>query len=196
MKRGEDHYARQARREGYPARSVYKLKEIQERFSLFKKGDRILDIGASPGSWSMYLLRDLKAAVVAIDLTPPKLKTATGSFSYIQGDISRSEVREQIRELGPYDAVISDAAPATTGNRMVDSARSAALVESALQVADASLKPGGSFVAKLFQGGGEQDLLRRMRTRFRKARAFKPQASRSESFETYFLGSGFLAKST
>ena len=196
MRREEDHYSRQARREGYPARSVYKLKEIQDRFSLFRKGDRVLDVGASPGSWSLYLLRELKAIVVGVDLTPPKLETAPGSFTFLQGNINDADVFQRITEMGPFDAIVSDAAPATTGSRMVDSMRSAALVERVLQAADASLRPRGNLVAKLFQGGEEGELLRRMREKFRKARAFKPQASRSESFEIYLLGSGFLIKST
>jgi 23S rRNA (uridine2552-2'-O)-methyltransferase len=195
MRREEDHYSRLARREGYPARSVYKLREIQDRFSLFRIGDRVLDIGASPGSWSLYLIRELKAAVVGIDLAPPKLK-ATESFTYIQGDINDADAFQRITGLGPFDVIASDAAPATTGNRIVDSLRSAALVERALAGADAALRPGGNFVAKLFQGGEEGELLRRMRANFRKARSFKPQASRSRSFEIYLIGDGFLIKST
>ena len=196
MKREEDHYSRQAKREGYPARSVYKLVEMQNRFSLFRRGDRVLDIGASPGSWSLYLLRELKATVVGIDLAAPKMQSMPRNFRFIQGDIIDAEVWERIIELGPFDAVISDAAPSTTGTRLVDSMRSAVLVERVMEVAEATLVPDGNLVAKLFQGGEEQDLLLRVRGCFRKAKALKPQASRNESFEIYLLGIGFLQKST
>jgi len=97
-------------------------------------------------------------------------------------------VRIQARNLGPYDSVICDAAPPTSGNRTVDTARSTGLVELAIYYAQTMLKPGGNFVAKIFQGGDQQQLLKSMRQIFTSARGFKPEACRTESFETYLVG--------
>lgn len=191
MRRQEDHYTRLARQEGYPARSVYKLAEMQKRFGLIRRGDRILDVGASPGSWSLYLLRHCRPRIVAVDLVSLGIDPPKGDFTFIRGDVGDPSVRERIRESGPYGAVLSDAAPATTGHRTVDCARSYALVDAILDLAWAVLAPGGCFVAKVFQGGGERELLERARDGFESVRMFKPRACRKSSFETYLIGRRF-----
>ncbi|MDE5899647.1 MAG: RlmE family RNA methyltransferase [Treponemataceae bacterium] len=185
-----DFWSKKAFSEGYPARSVYKLKEIDEKFKVIAKNCAALDLGAAPGSWTTFLLRNIgeQGRVVSCDLNP-LAKTVRGSqLTFIQGDLNEPEVREKIRALGPYQLVVCDAAPLTTGNRTVDTARSQQLVEMALWYAETMLKKGGSFAVKIFQNGGQQELLKKMRGLFDSAKGFKPEACRSESFETYLIG--------
>lgn len=187
-----DHWTLKAKAEGYPARSVYKLAEMQEKFKLLKPGIRVLDLGAAPGSWSLWVLRHLKGSgfLAAVDLSPLGMKPPFGNFLFLQGDLHDPAVRAALAERGPYGLILSDAAPSTTGNRTVDTGRSESLVEAVIEYADALLAPGGNLVAKLFQGGGERDLLAALKERFETARGFKPKACRSESFETYLIGLG------
>lgn len=206
-----DYWSVKAQKEGYPARSVYKLKEMDEKFGLFKGAGRggkggipgdpaifkVLDIGAAPGSWSLYALRRMGKAgsLVSVDLSPLSRVYDRGlfdgdNFFFIQGDITDSAIRSQLITRGPYHLVMSDVAPATTGNRSVDTLRSLALVEDVVAYAEAALVQGGSLVVKVFQGGDTAEILKRLRSLFGTARSFKPEACRSESFETYYLGLG------
>ncbi|MDR0878098.1 MAG: RlmE family RNA methyltransferase [Treponema sp.] len=206
-----DYWSLKAQKEGYPARSVYKLKEMDEKFGLFRSlsGDtgshadrsspdregrifRVLDLGAAPGSWSLYVLRKGGAFLTAADLSPLSRQYDKGlfdgdNFCFIQGDITDQKIREEILSHGPYSLVISDAAPATTGNRSVDTLRSLGLAEAVLSYAD-GLTKGGSMVIKVFQGGDTAEILKRLRELFATGKSFKPEACRSESFETYYLG--------
>jgi len=217
-----DHWTLRAKEEGYPARSVYKLEEIVDKFGLMKiicgersvreGGPTILDVGAAPGSWSLWLLRQMKGRgkLVAVDIQDldimPQIEAmglhkATGTakvdepigahFTFVKGSILDEPVRARLRELGPYNLVVSDAAPATSGNRLVDQARSEELVEAVIELALEVLAPGGALVTKIFQGGEERRILTELRAHFAQARAFKPQACRSESFETYLVATGF-----
>ncbi|HPX25264.1 MAG TPA: RlmE family RNA methyltransferase [Treponemataceae bacterium] len=185
-----DYWSKKAFTEGYPARSVYKLKEIDEKFGMLKKNTRILDLGAAPGSWTVFALRMLEGSgyVTAIDLSPLAKDVKGDNLTFIQGDLYDERVRNHALSLGPYNSLICDAAPATTGNRLIDTARSTGLVELALFYAQEMLKSGGNFVVKVFQGGDQQNLLTQMRKIFKTARGFKPEACRSESFETYLIG--------
>jgi len=185
-----DAWSRKARAEGYPARSVYKLREIDEKFAIIRRGGRVLDLGAAPGSWSMYALRRLAGAglVVACDLAPLSPLAAAPNLVVIQGDMTDAATRSRILAEAPYALILCDAAPATTGSRAVDTARSAALAETALDYAAIALSPGGAFVCKIFQGADTGALLGRLRAAFAAARAFKPKACRSNSFETYLIG--------
>ena len=197
-----DYWQLKAQDEGYPARSVYKLKEIDEKFGLLKprsgsgKAFRVLDLGAAPGSWSLYVLRKMPGVpMIAADLSPLSHQYDrglfnSGGFVFIQGDITEAPVRNSIIARGPYSLIISDAAPSTTGNRIVDTSRSLELAEAAVAYAEGSLAPGGNMVFKLFQGGDTADLVKRMRELFTTVKSYKPTACRSESFETYCLGLG------
>lgn len=186
-----DFWALKAKKEGYPARSVYKLMEIEEKFRLFGKGRRVLDLGAAPGSWSLWARERIgpDGFLCAVDLSPIMIPSSDNAL-LLQGDFCDPEIRAAILERGPYDLVLSDAAPNTTGNSLVDSARSEALVETARDYARECLKPGGAFIAKIFQGGAEAGLLQELRTWFAQARGFKPKACRSGSFETYLIATG------
>ena len=155
----------------------------------------ILDLGAAPGSWSLFALRALKGtgSVTAVDLKAlslPELSRAS-SFLAIQGDLLEETTLAKLLERAPFNLVMSDAAPDTTGNRTVDTGRSAAIVRGVIALADLLLAPGGGLIFKLFQGGDERDILEEVRERFRSARNFKPKASRKISFETYCIGSDF-----
>jgi 23S rRNA (uridine2552-2'-O)-methyltransferase len=193
-----DHWALRAQKEGYPARSVYKLEELSERFGLLPENGgafKALDLGAAPGSWSLYVLRKLgkRCLLTAADLSPLSRRYDRGLFDggncrFIQGDMTAAEIREAILARGPFDLILSDAAPATTGNRSVDAFRSLDLAEAALGYAETALARGGNFVVKVFQGGEAASLLRRIRELFRTGKSYKPQACRSDSFETYYLG--------
>ncbi|MDR1566330.1 MAG: RlmE family RNA methyltransferase [Treponema sp.] len=195
-----DFWSLKAQKEGYPARSVYKLKEMDEKFGLIKPRHncfKLLDLGAAPGSWSLYALRKLgqKGFLAAVDLSPlsrqyDKGLFEGGNFFFVLGDMTSPETRESLLSRGPYHLIISDAAPATTGNRSVDTFRSLDLVETALSYAENALEPGGALVVKVFQGGDTQELLKKIRGLFAVCKSFKPQACRSESFETYYLGLG------
>jgi 23S rRNA (uridine2552-2'-O)-methyltransferase len=207
-----DFWSLKAQKEGYPARSVYKLMEIDGKFGLLGKTPparpRILDLGAAPGSWSLYILRRFKPVspvnaagepvptlLAAVDLQDLSRRFDKGLFDrkdffFIRGDFNSAEVRDAVSGRGPYTLLLSDAAPATTGNRGVDSRRSLDLAEQVLEYADSVLAPGGSLVMKVFQGSGAEELPVRLRERFAGVRSFKPKACRSDSFETYFLGLG------
>jgi 23S rRNA (uridine2552-2'-O)-methyltransferase len=190
----QDHWQLKAKSEGYPARSVYKLKEMDEKFSLLKPRYKILDLGAAPGSWSLYILRKMPGVfLVSADLSPLSREFDKGlfngeNFSFIQGDFTAPDIREAIVSNGPYNLIISDAAPATTGSRVVDTSRSLELAESAAFYAETALAAGGSLVIKVFQGGDTSELLKRLGSLFKNAKSYKPQACRSDSFETYYLG--------
>ncbi|MBQ5780832.1 MAG: RlmE family RNA methyltransferase [Spirochaetaceae bacterium] len=185
-----DFYSQKAFAEGYPARSVFKLEEMDNRFSLLKKGFKVLDLGAAPGSWTMFALKKVGSggSVFAVDLKDLSKNLNAPNLTFIKGDLFADNIQEAVTKAAPFDLVISDAAPATTGNRIVDTAQSEGLAELALFYAEKMLKPGGCFVAKIFQGGGQQKLLADMRKIFEESKGFKPKACRNESFETYLVG--------
>ena len=182
-----DFWSRKAFSEGYPARSVYKLQEIDEKFGFIKKNYTVLDLGAAPGSWTTFLLRKMEGSgkVVSCDLNPLAKDVKADNLTFIQGDLNAAEIRKIIKANGPYDLVVCDAAPKTTGNKMVDTARSEQLVEMAVWYAQDMLKPGGNFCVKIFQSGAQQKILKDMREIFSKAKGFKPEDCRKESFETF-----------
>ncbi len=186
-----DSYTLRAHREGYPARSVYKLEEINASHHLIKPGDSVLDVGAAPGSWTLFTHRELlkgNGRIVSIDLNPLNLNPVPPTVTAIVGDAFSRENRQRLIELGPYDTIISDAAPMTTGNRTVDTTRSEWLAEQVVLLAGEQLKEHGNLVIKIFQGGGQVEILKMMREMFQKAKPFKPKACRDDSFEIYLVG--------
>ncbi len=186
-----DSYTQRAHREGYPARSVYKLEEINSAHHLIKSGDSVLDVGAAPGSWTLFTHRELlkgNGKIVSVDLNPLSLNPVPPTVTAIVGDAFSKENRTRLIELGPYDAIISDAAPMTTGNRTVDTTRSEWLAEQVVMLAEEQLKTHGNLVIKIFQGGGQVEILKKMREMFSKAKPFKPKACRDDSFEIYLIG--------
>ena len=194
MKEYRDHYFLKAKRENYPARSIYKLRELDARFRLLAPGMRVLDLGAAPGSWSIGAAERVGARgrVLACDI----LDTATVFppqvvFRRSDALAPSAEFSALLAETGPFDLVMSDMAPATTGSRFTDQARSLELALAALEAALRHLKPGGNFVVKIFMGPDMGELLAPMRRAFRKVASFKPKSSRAESKETFYTGLGF-----
>jgi 23S rRNA (uridine2552-2'-O)-methyltransferase len=192
--RWADHYTQQAKKESYPARSVFKLKEAQRKFHLIKKGFRVLDLGCSPGSWMLYAaeLVGQRGRVLGIDLQairikmPPQVQTLTADILTIDPPWIDKEIPGN-----RFNVVLSDMAPATSGNKALDAARSFQLCQAALRVADMVLQPGGSFMCKIFQGEEFKEFSDAVRSRFRRHKIFKPQSSRKESKEIYIIGMGF-----
>lgn len=193
--RADDYYALKAKKEGYPARSVYKLMEIQQKFKILDKSSAILDIGAAPGSWSLYILKELKGSfLVSVDIMPMDIDYKGSNFIFLQGDAFAEETVSKIREKAPYRTILSDAAPSTTGNRTVDTEKSLQLVESVIDIAEKMLSKEGNLVVKIFQGGGEKKIMERMKKMFKNVKIFKPDAVRKNSFETYLIGMGMERK--
>ena len=192
--RWNDHYSARARKEHYPARSVYKLKEAQKKFRLIKKGNRVLDLGCSPGSWMLYAAEQTgkQGRVLGIDRKAVKLQLPPQAET-LEADILTID-RAWVEHKGLvtyFDVVLSDMAPATTGNKMLDAARSFRLCQAALEVAEMVLKPGGAFICKIFQGEEFQEFSDAVRIRFRNHRIFKPLSSRKVSKEIFVVGLGF-----
>jgi 23S rRNA (uridine2552-2'-O)-methyltransferase len=187
----QDHYTRQAKKEQFPARSVFKLEEIQKKYNIIKKGNNVLDLGCAPGSWLLYSakLTGNTGRVVGIDLvpitvdTPPHVRVYTGDILLMDDDFFKS--------LGTdFNVVISDMAPSTTGNKFVDSTRSFNLCQSALSIAQMTLSTNGSFVCKIFQGEDFNTFIDSMRSVFKNHKIFKPKSSRKASKEIYVIGFG------
>jgi len=185
-----DPYVKKAQMEGYRSRAAYKLIQLDERFHLLRPGMRIVDLGSAPGGWVQVALKKDAAEVVGIDLL--EIEPIAGA-TLLQHDFSADDAPDLVKaEMGgPADAVISDLAPWTTGHKKTDHLRIVALVELAAHFALETLKPGGFFVAKVFQGGAEGELLDLLKANFDKVRHFKPDASRSESAETFVIATGF-----
>jgi len=187
----EDHYARQAKKEHFPARSVYKLKEMQQKFRLIRKGDSILDLGCAPGAWLLYAadIAGTSGRVVGIDLKPVQAKLPANVRVFIGDILSIKDDLLQAMGIG-YNVVMSDMAAATTGNRGVDAVRSFNLSIAALALARTRLKPGGTFVCKIFQGEDFKDFTDSVKSCFAEYRVFKPQSSRKASKEIFIIGRG------
>ena len=183
----QDRYFQQAKREGYRARSAYKLLEINDKFKLIRPGARILDLGAAPGSWSQIAAKPGKASkIVAVDLQP--IRSLPG-VQTIQADITQSETIVRIEALLPdgADLVLSDVAPAASGVRLVDHARSIQLADASLKIALHFLKSSGAFVVKVFQGEDFLDFVALTKQHFETVRVVRPEASRRESDEHYVV---------
>lgn len=184
----DDHYTLLARKENYPARSVYKLKEIQQKVNIIKKGSRILDLGCAPGSWLLYAAEQTghTGKVSGIDLKQVEVALPANARA-VKGDVFDFDFRSL---EPPFDLVTSDMAPSTTGRKDIDAARSYELSLAALDVAVQLLKPGGSFVCKIFQGSGFDSFVATVKKKFKAQKIFKPQSCRKESKEIYIIGIG------
>ena len=195
-----DPYVKLAQTEGYRARAAYKLKEIDETLGLIKPGQRVVDLGATPGAWSQYLRRrlapagaaagELPGTLVALDLLP--MEPIEG-VRFIQGDFREEAVLAQLQAaVGAHklDLVVSDMAPNLSGIASADAARMVALVELAVEFAVQHLAPGGALVSKVFHGGGYDEALRAFRGAFGTVKPIKPKASRDKSAETFLVGLG------
>jgi 23S rRNA (uridine2552-2'-O)-methyltransferase len=184
-----DPYVAAAKSKGYRSRAAFKLVELNEKFRFLKKGARVLDLGAAPGGWSQVAVQ-AGATVVAADVL--EMEQIPG-VTFFRADLTEEQVPAMLKDAlqGPADIVLTDMAAPTTGHRATDHIRTIALVEIALEVAEDVLKPGGTFVGKVFQGGSSNELLARLKKTFREVRHVKPPASRQESVELYVVALGF-----
>jgi 23S rRNA (uridine2552-2'-O)-methyltransferase len=188
-----DPYVTAAKQQGWRSRAAFKLLELDDRFRLFRRGARVLDLGAAPGGWTQVAVRRGAASVLAVDLLPiDPIQGAT----MLQADFADPDMPARlIAELGgPADVVLSDMAPNTTGHAATDHIRIIALAEMAVDFAVQVLTPGGAFVAKVFQGGSEKTILDRLKRSFAQVKHAKPPASRKDSSELYVVAMGFKGR--
>jgi 23S rRNA (uridine2552-2'-O)-methyltransferase len=187
-----DPYVHAARTKGYRSRAAFKILELDSQFHFLKKGARVLDLGAAPGGWSQVALARIGASgrLVAADIL--EMEPLAG-VEVLLADLTDPDVPARLREAlgGPADVVMSDMAAPTTGHRATDHLRTLALMEIALEVARDTLKPGGTFVGKVFRGGTAGELLNAIKKSFREVKHVKPPASRAESVELYLVALGF-----
>ncbi len=187
MKEIKDHYFFKAKREGYPARSVYKLIEAQERFMFMKPGQCILDLGAAPGSWTKYASRVVGkgGTVIAIDLH--RLKVSGPNILFHKDDIFETDIGGKFKDFLPFDVILSDMAPKTTGRKDLDHYRSIELARAGLEICSRYLSRNGTYYCKAFDGEDFPALRKEAQTLFKSVRIFKPKSSRAESVEKFLL---------
>lgn len=188
-----DPFVKQAQKDGYRSRSAYKLVELNEKERLIRPGMRILDLGSAPGGWSQVAgkLVGEKGRILATDILP---MDGLRNVDFIQGDFTDDTIVQQLLDWlggGRFDLIISDIAPNITGIDSADQATSIYFLELALDTVTKTLKPGATFVAKMFQGSGSDQYLKELRTHFAKVSIRKPAASRKESREVYIVAKGF-----
>lgn len=196
MRKVRDYYAQKAKKDKYPARSIYKLEEVQKRYNFLKRGDSVLDIGCFPGSWSLYAAEVVgpKGVVVGVDLQQadqaPRADSAL--IHWLCQDIREDDFIANVRRIRPtFRVLISDIAPKTTGNRWADAQQSLNLVRETLRIAEVLLLPKGHYLVKVFQGVDFPDFVQELKQRFEMVKVLKPQSSRIESREVFVLGMGF-----
>ena len=187
-KRG-DHYSKRAQQEGYAARSVYKLQEIQKKWRILTRGQRVVDLGCAPGSWSRYAYEQIGHQGVLVGIDIQEVAGFPGQF--LQTSIEEVGIEEMRGFLGgDADLVISDMAPSTTGNRFTDHVRQIALIEAGRDLSLAVLKPGGHFVAKVFEGQDAHGFVQSLRPHFETVKRLKPKATRGRSVEFFVAAMG------
>jgi 23S rRNA (uridine2552-2'-O)-methyltransferase len=188
-----DPFVKQAQKDGYRSRSAYKLIELNDKDKLIRPGMRLLDLGSAPGGWSQVAgaLVGAKGRVLATDILP---MDALRNVDFIQGDFTEETIVQLLLDWlgdGKFDLIISDIAPNVTGISSADQASSIHFLELALDTVRRTLKPGATFVAKMFQGSGSDQYVKELRTHFDKVVIRKPEASRKESREVYLVAKGF-----
>lgn len=189
-RRLEDDFSRRAKRDGYPARSVFKLEEIDQKLRLFRRGQRVLDLGASPGSWTLYAAQRVgrEGKVVGLDLQPHSAALPPNATIEVM-DVREIAPRDRFGERS-FEVVLSDMAPATMGHRASDMARSYELFMVAMEIALTVLVDGGAFVGKIFHGGEFQEAHAAMKRHFKTVRVIRPKATREMSYEVFLCGLG------
>ena len=187
-----DPYVAKAKAQGYRSRAVFKLEEIDRKYSLLKPGQTIVDLGAAPGGWSQYAARKLSGKCTVLALDKLEISPIAG-VTILMGDFTTDECEAELAALCPnkVDVVLSDMAPETTGLSKVDHLRAMGLAELAADFAIKHLKPGGVFLCKLFMGGEEKPFADGLRQYFDKVKFEKPESSRAESREVFLLATGF-----
>ena len=188
-----EHFYKKAKNQGYRARSAYKLKQIQRKFHVIKKGDKVVDLGAAPGGWSQVAKEIVgeEGLVVGIDLSFIK---PLEDVVFLKGDMTEKDSLDRVVEVvgdSKVDVVLSDMSPDITGNYSMDQARSVYLSEKALDAANVILKENGCFVCKVFEGEDLKSFMKKFKNCFSSVRRFNPRASRKSSSEVYVVAKGF-----
>ncbi len=188
-----DPFVLQARQEGYRSRAVYKLQELQDKYRLIRPGQCVVDLGAAPGGWSQYAAEILQNQGKLIALDRLEMDSLPG-VTFVQGDFQKEATWSEVLALCggmPVDVLLSDMAPNTIGVDRVDKLKSVQLLEDVVACAEDVLAPGGTLLAKVFQGAGVDAILLALRQRFTKVMCRKPKASRTQSSEVYVLAIGY-----
>jgi 23S rRNA (uridine2552-2'-O)-methyltransferase len=182
----KDFYTKKAKEENYPARSVYKLKEINEKYRIFKYGDKVLDLGCAPGSWMLYIARNVgdRGRVVGLDIDNIKINLPKNA-EFIKGDIMKIKID------GMFDVIVSDLAPSTSGIGFADVEGSLLLCERSFEITKEVLKSGGNFLCKMFEGEGTDEFFKKAKQYFKFIKIFRPKATRKGSREIYIVAMGF-----
>lgn len=188
----KDFYTQKAKKEGYPARSVYKLREINNKYALFKQGDRVLDLGCAPGSWLSYISEKIgqTGMVLGIDSSDIKIPIPSNAL-FLKKDIFDLQDEDIIRFSSKYNVIVSDLAPKTSGIKIIDEGKSLALCRKAWDMTQEFLEPGGNFFCKIFEGGSTQRFFLQIENNFKFARRIRPKATRKESKEIYIIALQF-----
>jgi len=188
----EEFYTILARKEGYPARSVYKLKEIDKKYKIIREGDRVLDLGCAPGSWLLYISQKVgeKGRVIGIDIGDIKIAPKPNILFIKKSifDLNNPDFK------GKYRVVVSDLSPKTAGVKFLDAGRALALAKMAFEIAKSVLLPGGNFICKIFEGESSGELFKEISKYFEFTKRFRPKAVIKESKEFYIIGKGFKNK--
>lgn len=200
MRKVRDYYFKKAKKQNYPARSVFKLEEVQQKYRLFRRGDSVLDLGCHPGSWALFASAAVgpKGLVVGIDLqeTVQEPRDGGAAIHWLCRDIMDPDLADDLKKIRPaFKVVISDIAPKTTGNRWADHQHSMRLVNQSLDLAERFLPEKGHFLCKIFQGEDMPDFVAELKQRFNFVKVIKPQSSRKESREVFALGMEFRLRS-
>jgi 23S rRNA (uridine2552-2'-O)-methyltransferase len=189
-----EHYYKAAKKTGYRARSAFKLKQINKKFNILKKGDFVVDLGAAPGGWSQVAKEIIgeKGKLVGVDLL--KIKPIK-DVVFLKGDMTEDSTIEKIKEIfakEKVDAVISDMSPDISGNYSVDQARSIYLCRQAFKTAEELLKPNGNFICKAFEGEDLKEFINEIKSKFKIIKLFHPEASRKSSSEVYIITKSYI----
>ncbi|MDH3346806.1 MAG: RlmE family RNA methyltransferase [Desulfobulbaceae bacterium] len=197
MKNVKDYYYKKAKKENYPARSVYKLEEAQKKYKFLKKGQRVLDLGCHPGSWCLYAASIVaaKGTVVGVDLqkTDQTAQKDHAEINWLCYDVYSEELINHLKKTWPgFHVVLSDMAPRTTGNQYADHQHSLQLVRRVLEIAGMFLHPNGTVYCKVFQGEDFPAFVQEAKKLFQTVKVVKPDSSRRESREVFLLGRGFI----
>ena len=182
----KDHYFKKAKSQGYLARSIYKLLEINKKYNLISKNSRVLDLGTSPGSWVQACLKLGVKEVIGVDISEAKITNP--SFVFLKENISKLNTNN----LKKFDVVLSDLAPSTSGNKELDSDRSIELSNKAFKIAKKVLKPNGNLLVKVFQGEAFENLLKKIKKHFKFCKSYKPKSSRKNSKEIYIVAKNYI----
>jgi 23S rRNA (uridine2552-2'-O)-methyltransferase len=187
----KDHYHRKAKQEGFAARSAYKLQELQKKFNLIRRGNRVLDLGCAPGAWSQVVapLVGREGSLVGIDFEPVEINLKEKNIRFERKDAFKLEASDLPE--APFHVILSDMAPRTSGVKVRDQALSVELAMRVLELCDKLLLPGGSMALKLFEGEDADQVKTAIKSRFKDLKIFRPQSTRQASFEVYLVGLGF-----